>query len=171
MATAPFCPRARVMPADFIGTLPGWITAASSTTGVAAIIIAFFRRGVSLKGLKNADDADIRDHYALEVAAMREKLDRQEAHFRTLEKHLREMLETSDKRADESDRRHEECERARQEMRREMDALHSEIRGLHDKIRSYSTDSLLMLEQRGKPGEVAPHSVAAAKRIKNGNNR
>jgi hypothetical protein len=52
---------------DFLGTLPGWITAASTTTGVAAIIIAFFRRGVSMKGLLNADKADIRDHYAEEL--------------------------------------------------------------------------------------------------------
>lgn len=154
---------------DFLGTLPGWITATSTTTGVAAIIIAYFRRGVSLRGLANQDHADIRDHYAKEVEAMRAKLDRQEAHFRGLEKHLREMLETSDKRADESDRRHEECEKARSEMRREVDALHVEISGLHRQISEQSADKLLVLESRGTLSRVAPHSIAAAKRIrKNG---
>jgi hypothetical protein len=52
---------------DFLGTLPGWITAASTTTGGAAIIIAYLRRDVSIKGLHNADHADIRDHYAEEL--------------------------------------------------------------------------------------------------------
>jgi predicted RNase H-like nuclease (RuvC/YqgF family) len=155
-----------VITPDFIGTLPGWITAASTTTGVAAIIIAFFRRGVSLKGLQNAAEADIRDHYADEVKALREKLDRQEAHFRTLEKHLREMIDASDKRAEESDRRHGECEQARRELRGEIDEMHKELTGLHRQITEQSADKLLILEQRGKPSEVAPHSTAAAKRLK-----
>lgn len=53
---------------DFIGTLPGWITAASTTTGVVALIAAYWRRGIALTGLHNADEADIRDHYAEELA-------------------------------------------------------------------------------------------------------
>lgn len=55
------------MTPDFLGTLPGWITAASTTTGVVTVIVAFWKRGVSLKGLQNADEADIRDHYAEEL--------------------------------------------------------------------------------------------------------
>lgn len=55
------------MTPDFMGTLPGWITAASTTTGVVTVIVAFWKRGVSLKGLQNADEADIRDHYAEEL--------------------------------------------------------------------------------------------------------
>lgn len=58
---------ARAMTADFIGTLPGWITAASTTTGVVALVVGYWRRGISLKGLQNADEADIRDHYAEEL--------------------------------------------------------------------------------------------------------
>lgn len=56
------------MAADFMGTLPGWITAASTTTGVAAVFIAYIRRGVSIRGLQNAEDEDIRKHYADELA-------------------------------------------------------------------------------------------------------
>jgi septal ring factor EnvC (AmiA/AmiB activator) len=146
------------MAPDFIGTLPGWITAASTTTGVAAIIIAFFRRGVSLKGLQNADSADIRDHYAQEVEALRSKLNGQEGHFHNLEKHWREMIAASD-------RRHQECEDARQELRGELDKMHTAIRGLRDQLLAQSTDRVLILE--GTPAaEKAPHSVAAAKRIK-----
>lgn len=55
------------MTIDFLGTLPGWITAASTTTGVAAIIITYLKRGVSMRGLENSDHADIRDHYAEEL--------------------------------------------------------------------------------------------------------
>jgi hypothetical protein len=74
------------MAPDFIGTLPGWITAASTTTGVAAVIIAYFRRGVSLKSLSNADGADIRDHYAEElerVTARQHECELREGQLRT----------------------------------------------------------------------------------------
>lgn len=56
------------MTPDFIGTLPGWITAISTTSGLTALVIAYWRRGVSLQGLENAEGADIRDHYAGELA-------------------------------------------------------------------------------------------------------
>lgn len=59
---------------DFIGTLPGWITAASTTTGVVTLTVAFWRRGVSLKGLQNADQADKRNHLAEEMKALRENV-------------------------------------------------------------------------------------------------
>jgi hypothetical protein len=138
------------MSPDFLGTLPGWITAASTTTGVVTIIVTFLRRGVSLKGLRNADEADIRDHYAQEVEALRGQL-------LSMERHYREMLE-------KSDRRHEECEAARSAMRQEIDGLKRQIPGL-------SADRLLILEQNGPPSEIAPHSFAAAKRIKGENGK
>lgn len=55
------------MPADFIGTLPGWITAISTSTGLTALVVAYWRRGVSLQGLENTESADIRTHYAEEL--------------------------------------------------------------------------------------------------------
>lgn len=148
------------MAPDFLGTLPQWLTLG----GVSGIIGIVLRYRLGSQKLSNADEADIRDHYAQEVAAMREKLDRQETHFQLLEKHLREMIAASDQRAEESDRRHAECEAARQAMRREIDGMHDEIRGLKRQIPEVSADKLLILE--GKPSEVAPHSTAAAKRIK-----
>jgi hypothetical protein len=55
---------------DLVGTIPQWITAISSTSvaaAVVALVTAYWKRGVSLKTLANADHADIRDHYADEL--------------------------------------------------------------------------------------------------------
>jgi hypothetical protein len=127
---------------DFLGTLPGWITAASTITGVVTIIVAWWRRGISLQRLSNESEADIRDHYADEVGALRTQL-------LTLERHYREMLE-------QSDRRHAECEVARQEIR-------TELEGLKSQIRLASTDRVLRMESDPPP---APHARAAAHRVK-----
>ena len=48
---------------DIIGTIPQWITAGS----LVGVIVAYWRRGVSLKSLANADEANIRQHYADEL--------------------------------------------------------------------------------------------------------
>lgn len=71
---------------DVLGTIPQWITAISSTAVlglIGTLVVAFWKRGVSLKGLQNADVGDIRDHYAEElervVARQRECEHREEA--------------------------------------------------------------------------------------------
>jgi hypothetical protein len=59
-----------LLPVDFLGTLPGWITAISASgifATLVTLIVAYWRRGISLKTLANADIADIRDHYAEEL--------------------------------------------------------------------------------------------------------
>lgn len=139
---------------EFIGTIPGWITAIAAVTGLVA---AFLKFGLGWRKQTLGDDADIRDHYAQEVAALRGKLDGQEAQFLSLEKHWREILEGSD-------RRHQECEEARQSMRREINKMHEEIAGLRSQIRAASTDRVLRMEEDPPP---APHARAAAKRVKN----
>lgn len=124
------------------------------------LVGVFLRYRLGLKKLASGDVADIRDHYAKEVSALRAKLNDQEGHFRSMEKHWREMLENSD-------RRHEECEKARAELRAELEDLHSEIRGLRDQIRRYSADTLLILEgATGLPSIKAPEAVASAERVK-----
>lgn len=114
-----------------------------------------------------ADEADIRDHYAEELAAVRAErlLDRE--NWMRLEKHLREALSLSD-------RRHAECEAARQSLRQELDEMHrdrqkdrEEIDGMKIQLKRYSADTLLVLEGSGeKPSEVAPHATASAPRVK-----
>lgn len=90
---------------ELVGTIPQWLTA----LGIGSFLIALIRRDVQVRGLKNTDTADIRDHYAQEVAALREQL------F-SMEQHYRQMLQ-------QSDRRHEECELARTAMRAELEGL------------------------------------------------
>ena len=55
---------------EIAGTIPQWITA----VGISTLIIAYWRRGVAMKGLSNEASKDIRDHYAKEVAALRDEL-------------------------------------------------------------------------------------------------
>jgi hypothetical protein len=76
---------------EFVGTLPGWITAISSTGGVAAVIIALLRRNVSLRGLQNADHADIRDHYAEELERVIERQHGCEAREEKLRERVTEL--------------------------------------------------------------------------------
>jgi cell division septum initiation protein DivIVA len=98
--------------------------------------------------IRNADTADIRDHYAEEVEQLRGQLI-------GLEKHYREMLSSSDK-------RHAECEDARTEMRARVSDLESQVKGLEAQIRQYSADSVLKLAGQ-QPSEQV---VAAAHRVK-----
>lgn len=125
--------------------------------GTALGVILRYSQG--MRGLRDAESANIRDHYAKEVERLTQKLDRQTHNFHELEKHWREMLEASD-------HRHEECEKARAESRAEMDAMHDQLRGLKDQLKQYSADTLIMLERNGKPSQSAPESLKAAERIK-----
>lgn len=124
--------------------------------GALGIVLRYINRRAEIH---NQDEANIRDHYAGELKALREKLDSQEEHFRAMEKHWREMLEASD-------RRHQECEEARQALRREIDKMHAELTGLKRQISEYSADKMIELVERSCPAQDAPHSVAAAKRVK-----
>ena len=54
---------------DVLGTVPQWITA----MGLSGLIIAYWRRGVALKGLTNADTADIRVHLTEELERVIER--------------------------------------------------------------------------------------------------
>lgn len=159
------------IPQEFLGTIPGWITSA----GVLGMLGLLLRYKLGWKRLTIQDETNIRDHYAKEVASLREKLSNQENYFKSLEAHWRTLMENSD-------RRHEECEEARRSLRNELEELHkerrddreemsrmqAEIDGLKRKISDQSVDKLLILEERGRPSEVAPESYKAAQRRKDG---
>jgi biopolymer transport protein ExbB/TolQ len=132
----------------FLGSVPAWITAG----GVATLVWVVINGGLGWRKLRNADESDIRDHYADEVKALREKLNRQEQHFMALETHWREMV-------DASDRRHEECEAARQTLRVELSAMHDEIAGLKRQIAASSADTVIRLGD-------APLAQESAERVK-----
>lgn len=137
-----------------MGTLAGWITAISTTGGMATVIGIVLRYRLGTRRLTNEESADIRDHYAAEVGAMRDQL-------MAMERHYRDML-------DKSDSRHAECEKARVELRGTVNELTNKIEGLERQLKAVATDRVLILE--GTPvADKAPHSMAAAKRIKDNN--
>lgn len=115
---------------ELIGTIPQWITASLMGT----IVIAYWRRGVALKGLSNADAADIRGHLAKELERV---IDRQR-----------------------------QCEEREALLRERLSAAEDEIRRMKDQLLSYGIDRVIMLGKRGVVD--APHSVAAAQRLKGG---
>jgi predicted RNase H-like nuclease (RuvC/YqgF family) len=97
------------------------------------------------QSIRNADEADIRDHYAEELKGLRAKLAEQELGFQNLENHLREQLKRSDQ-------RHEECETARDAARKEINLLHKQVRdhqaeidGLKRQIVRYSAEGVIEL--------------------------
>lgn len=99
------------------------------------------------QAIRNADTADIRDHYADEVTQLRSQLV-------ALEKHYREMLVASD-------RRHAECEEARTEMRGRISELEDHVRGLEAQMRRYSSDTVLKLA-----GQPSDQVIEAARRVR-----
>lgn len=144
------------VPTDYLGTLPQQITAISATGGV---IWAVLRFGLGWRKQTLDSDEQVRQIMQEELAAVRAERAADSEKFARVEKHLREMVA-------QSDERHEECERSRREMRKEMDGMHSEVAGLRRDLAAQSVDRVLRLE--GRPSEVAPHSLAAAERLKKG---
>jgi hypothetical protein len=129
--------------------------------GALGVILTHWR---GVKGLDQADVADIRSHYAAELGAMRDRDEKRDEAMRALEKHWREMIKLADE-------RYSECQREREELRDELAAVKRELEGVKAQIRSQATDRVLLMEENcGKPGEIAPHSLAAAKRLKEGGN-
>lgn len=132
--------------------ITGWITSG----GIIALVGLWWRRDVALRKISSTEAGDLRDLYAKELAALRKERTQDREDALTVEKHLREMVDMSDK-------RHAECEVSRQEMRQEMDKMHAEIAGLKRQVPAVSADKLLVLEG---VSEVAPHAAASAERVK-----
>ena len=146
--------------AEFIGTIPGWITAISTSTGVVTLVTMYWRRGIALRKLNieqniadNMDAADIRDHYADEVQKLRERLDTQAKGFREqiaeIDGHYKDIIERLEKRyTDASDaamKRHEECMADRDKLRNEVMILRNEINGLVRVVTQASIDRVIAL--------------------------
>lgn len=134
------------MAPDLVGTIPQWLTA----TGTVALLGVILRHLQVMKRLALGDTADIRDHYAEELKRKNEQDAAREKQFMELERHLREMATLSDE-------RYAECVS-------ERDGLRTDLESLKLQFKAASVDRLLTLE--GRPSEIAPHSTAAAKRIK-----
>lgn len=146
----------------FLGTLPGWITGASSSA--LAAIVAWYLLGkrkiqvqaetVKVEAFKveTADEADIRDHYAEEVRQLRQRLDEQShRHTRALnaaETRHRRALASVEQRYQralrDADSRNAECQREREEDRREMERLREDVKGLRAQLLQLGDSSLAL---------------------------
>lgn len=149
-----------MIPTDFAGTLPGWITAVSTSTGVVTLITMYWRRGIAIRKLgiekaiaDNVDAADIRDHYADEVQKLRDRLDKQAESFRgrldEIDGHYRDIISKLEQRYTEASKaaqiRHEECMADRDKLRNEVSILRNEINGLVRVITQASIDRVIAL--------------------------
>ena len=131
--------------------------------GALAAVLSHWR---GLRALDDAKLVDIRKHYADELASLRARDEKRDGAMRELEKHWREMISLADA-------RHAECVAERDELRDQLNLLKVELEGVKAQIRASSTDRVLLMEENcGKPSQEAPHSLAAAKRLKkNGNGK
>lgn len=145
---------------EILGTIPGWIMA-FATSGILGLLLRHkIQAGrLALDGERLAMDGDvnIRDHYAKEVAALREQLNNQSRKFRedlqALDDRWRNLLK-------ESEDRHEECLKDRDALRGRVNTLEDELRGLIRVITQASIDRVLML------GTELPDDIrAAAERV------
>lgn len=97
------------MTSGLLGTIPQWLTA----LGIGTFLVALLRRDVQVRGLKNADVADLRDHYAEELQSLRAQI------LAMGQRHLVREQEIDDrwrKVLQESEDRHDECVRQRNEL-------------------------------------------------------
>lgn len=132
------------------GTLPQWITA----SGILGFLGLFLRYLSTSNRLGNENTADIRQHYAAEVAALRTRIVEVEAHYRSMLK--------------ESEERNEECRKEREEDRNIIRGLKDELEGIKRQISRYSADKLMILEDSCALVNNAPESRTAARRVKAG---
>lgn len=130
---------------DLLGTIPQWITAA----GVSGVIMAYWRRGIQLRGLQNAERGDVRDHLAQEVERLTKRVDEQDKRYNDYQKE-------ADRRWREAIENHEQCVAERNQLR-------AEIEGLKRQIARYSADQLMILEDRNCP---SPAVSDAARRVR-----
>lgn len=126
---------------DIIGTIPGWITA-SGVTGIFAIVV-WWQLGlrklrieaenvkISAVKVEHEEGADIRDHYAEELAAMRRIVDEKDERY--------------DRAREQFERRIEECQRDREKLRDDARTLKDIVAGLIRIITQASASQAILL--------------------------
>lgn len=130
--------------------MSGFVLGASQLNvilNVVTILLGGGALGIILKyklGSRKLDlegEEAIRDHYAQEVKRYADEVERVTA-------------------------RQLECEDRETKLRARVTELEDQVRGLKDQVRLQAADHVIELEERPPPSESAPHSLAAAKRIK-----
>ncbi len=179
---------------DIMGTIPGWI-GTGGIMGLLALAIFYLlnsrkigvdekRVGIERETQQDKDKADIRDHYAAEVASLRDRIDKQaERHgvnVAAIEARYKKMLDDAEDRYRKSieeveahyrralvdaDKRHDDCVKDRDALREEVAGLKSEIDGLRRQFAAAGADRVIAL---GEPGHRPPSDavVESAHRVK-----
>jgi hypothetical protein len=130
--------------------------------GLVAALLTHWR---GIKQLTGAEESDIRGHWAAEVKALRDRLDGADDRYLELLKRFDEHREQSELRYKQALSYHTECVAERNELRNELE-------GLKRQIAAQATDRVLVMEENCDNIRNAPHSLAAAKRLKqNGNDQ
>lgn len=115
---------------DWAGTIPGWLTALSST-GAFGLILKWWidNRKMNIEERTQRDNADAAQiaRYAEEVNGLRKELSeltsRYQASLAAQGDRYQSLLEASD-------RRHAECEEAREKLIKQVHALRDELTGV-----------------------------------------
>jgi hypothetical protein len=167
---------------DALGTVSSWISA-GGIVGILSLMIWWQlgnrkirvdqeRVDVERDQQHNVDKADIRDHYALEVGALRDRIDAQAARHATTVAQLEARYQSNvsavedryEKALASAEKRHEDCEAAREELAGKVRKLEDDIAGLNRQLLANSADRVIVMEERGVP--TSSLGSGAARRVK-----
>ena len=121
-----------------------------------------------MRTLTDAETADIRKHYAAELARAVDEIARLRQRIDDQDKRYRDFQEQADKRQEDSARRWREANRFHEECLKERAEMRNEIEGLKTQLKRYSANALMILEDdpaAPKPSAKAPEAVASASRV------
>lgn len=171
-----FDPAASANLPDILGTVPSWLTG-GGVLGILGLLIwwqlGLRKIDVEQIGIDNQDRADIRDHYAAEVAALRQRIDAQAQNHATrvadLERRYQENVSEAEARwrkaVRDVEERHEKCERELSLQAEKVRKLEKDYAGLERQILTQASDRVLALGAPGRP-QPSDDVLAAAKRVK-----
>lgn len=145
-----------MIPVDFTGTLPGWITAGAVISIFGMMLrnqVHNRKLGIERFSAENVAAGAIGELYAEEVKALRTRLD---DHSRMAKEALADMEARYKALLEESNHRHDECERERVKLHSEVAVLRKEIDGLVRVITQASIDRVIML------GDDVPEDIRSA---------
>jgi chromosome segregation ATPase len=145
----------------FLEMVRPWV-APSALLGILGLLLANQVANRRVKNQEqltaNADEVNIRDHYAKEVAQLRAALANRAANHRDELAHYRKL-------AKEAEERHEECQRQRDEMREKMNALRDLVAGLQRTIIANAATTAQALGDSDAGPLVSDDVKAAAARV------
>lgn len=135
-----------LVPPDLLGTIPGWITSGA----VVTLLIAILRRDVLIKGQVAQKEEDIRDHYSVELAALRaQRAEDQRIHALEREEDRKRWKEA----LDHSEEQHKICNDDRDKLRGRLRNVEDKLEGLYRTMIATNAEGVIRL------GDTIPEHV------------